>query len=228
MLKKVTAVAAVALRGSHRPSLMATCRHSTTVSTAVNSLLLRSLKEHYLEISRMTPPPKVSPPSSFSIIKGALDGNGPVLTRSYGNEEINVSVMRLANIVPGGGGDDGDDEINQLFLHVTVSKPEQRESLHFLCGLYPDALGIHSVSMRPKAESSGFLVVPSGYNGPVFEDLDEKMRDVLHNYIEERGINQSLFSFLQAWLYVKEHRNLMRWFRSVGSFINEPKNAKED
>lgn len=111
----------------------------------------------------------MSPPSPFSINKGALDSNGPVLTRNYGKEEVNVSVMRLANIVPGGGGDDGDDEINQLFLHVTISKPEQRDNLHFLCGLYPDALGIHSVSMRPKAESSGFLVVPSGYNGPVFE-----------------------------------------------------------
>lgn len=176
----------------------------------------------------MTPPPKVSPPSPFSIVKGALDSNGPVLSRNFGKEEVNVSVMRLANIVPGGGGDDGDDEINQLFLHVTVSKPEQRDDLHFLCGMYPDALGIHSVSMRPKAESSGFLVVPSGYNGPVFEDLDEKMRDIFHNYIDERGVNESLFPFLQAWLYVKEHRTLMRWFRSVGSFINERKNAKEN
>lgn len=59
-------------------------------------------------------------------------------------------------------------------------------------------------------------------------DLDEKMRDVFHNYLEERGISESLFPFLQAWLYVKEHRNLMRWFRTVGSFINENKNAKED
>ena len=113
----------------------------------------------------------MSPPSSFSIIVGALDGNGPVLTKNYGKEEINISVMRLANIVRGGGGGDDDDEINQLFLHVTVSKLEQKDNLHFLCGLYPDALGIHSVSMRPKAESSGsgFLVVPSSYNGPTFE-----------------------------------------------------------
>lgn len=226
MLKKVMAATAVALQSSRRPSLMVTCRHSTSASSAVNSLLLRSLKEHYLEISRMTPPPKVSPPSSFSIIKGALDGKGPVLTRTYGKEEVNISVMRLANIIPGGGGDD--DEINQLFLYVTVSKPEQRDNLQFLCGLYPDALGIHSVSMRPKAEPSGFFVIPSGYTGPVFEDLDEKMRDVFHNYLEERGISESLFPFLQAWLYVKEHRNLMRWFRTVGSFINENKNAKED
>jgi hypothetical protein len=208
------------------------CRHSTsttttTVSSAVNSMILRSLKDHYLEVSKMTPPPKVSPPTPFTILTGALDGNGPVLKRSYGdNEEISISVMRLANIVSGGDHDDDDDDtINQLFLHVHVLKPEQKDSLHFLCGLYPDALGIHSVSMRPKADSSSFLVVPAQYTGPVFEELDEKVRDALHSFIDERGINESLFPFLQAWLYVKDHRNLMRWFKSVGIFINESKSA---
>ncbi|KAL6327371.1 hypothetical protein AAG906_018973 [Vitis piasezkii] len=196
-----------------------------SVSSAVNSMLLRSLRDHYLEVSKMTPPPKVSPPSPFSIIKGALDSEGPVLKRSYGNEEISIYVMRLANIIP--GGDDEDDNINQLFLHVQVSKPGQKDSLHFLCGLYPDALGIHSVSMRPKLQSSGFLVLPSQYNGPVFQDLNERMRDALHSYIEERGVNESLFPFLQAWLYVKDHRNLMHWFQRVGTFINEQKPSKD-
>ena len=49
------------------------------------------------------------------------------------------------------------------------------------------------------------------------------MRDALHGYIEERGINESLFPFLQAWLYVKDHRNLMRWFKSVGTFVTQAK-----
>lgn len=109
---------------------------------------------------------KVSPPEPFMIVKGALDSNGPVLKRSYGDEEISVHVMRLANVV---GSDDEDDGINQLFLHVDVSKPNQSDSLNFLCGLYPDALGIHSVSMRPKIENEGYLVLPSKYNGPLFE-----------------------------------------------------------
>ncbi|KAG8496688.1 hypothetical protein CXB51_007933 [Gossypium anomalum] len=194
---------------------------SASAAAAVNSLLLRSLKEHYLEVSKMNPPPKVSPPSPFTIIKGALDSNGPVLKRTYGKEEISIFVMRLANIIRGEGDDPEDDGINQLFLHVDVSKPGQEDSLQFLCGLYPDALGIHSVSMRPKDESSLDVVAPSKYNGPVFQDLDEKMRDAFHSFIEERGVNESLFPFLQAWLYVKDHRNLLRWFKSVGTFITE-------
>lgn len=115
---------------------------------------------------------KVNPPSPFTILKGALDTDGPVLTRTFNNEEISVFVMRLGNIVQevGGEADDNEDDINQLFLHVSVSKPGQSYALHFLCGLYPDALGIHSVSMRAKTEMVGYTVMePNKYTGPVFE-----------------------------------------------------------
>ncbi|CAN8327029.1 unnamed protein product [Cochlearia groenlandica] len=199
-------------------------RKSGDVSAAVDSMLLRSLKEHYLEVSKMTPPPKVSPPSPFEIVKGSLEGSEAVLKKSVGNEEISLSVMRLAH---GSGDEEEDDDggINQLFLHVAVSKEGKADSLHFLCGLYPDALGIHSVSMRPKLESLEISEDSTLYTGPSFEELDEKMRDVFHGFLEERGVNESLFPFLQAWLYVKDHRNLLRWFKSVGTFVHETPSA---
>jgi len=156
------------------------------ISSSVNSMLLRSLKDHYQEVAKMNMPPvsslshsvfvlgfrhrmnesralqKVSAPSPFTIVKGALDSHGPVLKRSYGNEEVSIYVMRL--LTP----EDEDSAIDQLFIHVDVSKPQQNESLIFLCGLYEDALGIHSVSMRPKVQDSGYLLIPSQYTGPVF------------------------------------------------------------
>ncbi|KAJ8900076.1 hypothetical protein K2173_024192 [Erythroxylum novogranatense] len=213
------------VKGVHLVSwrLIATRRHSRNpTSSAVDSMLLRSLKDHYLEVAKMNPPPKVRPPSDFTIVKGALEGAGPVLTRTYGNEEISVSVMRMANFVPGDGEDD-DGDIDQLFLHVDISKEGREKSLQFLCGLYPDALGIHSVSFRPKVESLNFQGALSTYNGPTFEYLDERMRDALHSFIDERGVNESLFNFLQAWMYVKDHRNLLRWFKTVGKFISNTK-----
>ncbi|XP_050386534.1 uncharacterized protein At2g39795, mitochondrial [Argentina anserina] len=206
-------------------------RYSTaTATSAVNSMLLRSLKEHYLQVSKMIPPPKVSPPSPFTVVKGALDGDGtgPVLKRSYGDddEEIILSVMRMDNIIPGGDGDGYDS--NQLFLHVVVSKPAEKESLLFLCALFPDALGIHSVAIRPSGEAFSSSALRSSalrFTGPRFQELDEGMKDAFHSYIEERGVGDSLFPFLQAWLYVKDHRNLVRWFKLVGSFVKETKSV---
>ncbi|PNX72471.1 mitochondrial acidic protein MAM33-like [Trifolium pratense] len=137
---------------------------STVSSAAVNSMLLRSLKDHYMDVAKMNMPPKVSPPSPFTIVKGALDSEGPVLKRNYGDEEVSIYVMRLSH-----SEDEQDGAIHQLFIHVDVSKPDQKESLNFLCGLYEDALGIHSVSMRPKLqESNGYILIPTQYTGPVF------------------------------------------------------------
>lgn len=103
---------------------------------------------------------KVGPPDSFTIVKGALDSHGPVLKRSYGDEEISLYVMRIASGM--------EDDIDQLFVHVDVSKPGQDESLIFLCGLYEDAMGIHSVSMRPKDNNTLYHVIPTQYIGPTF------------------------------------------------------------
>ena len=112
----------------------------------------------------------MNPPPPFKIVPGALEKQqGPVLCREYEEEEISVSVMRLANILPSGAGEDdedADDGINQLFLHVDVSKPGQEDALHFLCGLYPDAVGIHSVCLRPKVIGPRSM---RKYSGRVFQ-----------------------------------------------------------
>ncbi|KAM3351694.1 hypothetical protein ACQJBY_023567 [Aegilops geniculata] len=235
-----TALLRRALSNSPRPRSSAAAT-AVASSSAVNSILLRSLKEHYLEVSKMTPPPKISPPKPYTIVKGALDQtSGPVLRRSYGEagEEISISVARLSNIMPPGADSDSDGSdgaggvsgsISQLFLHVDISRPESSKSLQFLCGLYPDAVGIHSVCLRSKTAASGAVAAAAAtkgggeYQGRIFQELDEKVRDAFHFYIEARGINEKLFPFLQAWLYVKDHRNLIRWFKSVGAVINEPK-----
>lgn len=172
----------------------------------------------------MSPPPKVNPPEPFTVIKGALEEDGPVLRRKYKDEQINISVMRLANIIPNDAEDeeDGHDAINQLFLNVSVSKSGRNEELNFLCGLYPDAIGIHSICLVPKGDLSKSA---TKYQGRDFQELDQKLRDGFHMFIETRGVNDKLFPFLQAWLYVRDHRNLMQWFKRVGTFINVQKTA---
>ncbi|XP_042455929.1 uncharacterized protein At2g39795, mitochondrial-like isoform X2 [Zingiber officinale] len=200
--------ASLPLRSFDRRSL------SSGAASAVDSIILRSLKEHYIEVSKMNPPP------------GALDRDGPVLRRTYKEEEITISVMRLENIMPSGvGDDDGDDSINQLFLHVDVSKPGREESIQFLCGLYPDVVGIHAVRLRPNVSEPAGRSNMAKYQERVFQELDQKVRDAFHIFIETRGIDEKLFPFLQAWMYVKDHRNLIRWFKDVGSFINESEPA---
>ena len=190
MLRRAAPTAAALYRRAASTSASPSSTAAATAaasSSAVNSILLRSLKEHYLEVSKMAPPPKTSPPKPFTIVKGSLDqASGPVLRREYGDagEEISISVARLANILPpdadadsdsdAAGGDGGmTASISQLLLHVDISKPGAGKSLQFLCGLYPDAVGIHSVCLRSKdAESwEGNMASKGGaeYRGRIFQ-----------------------------------------------------------
>ncbi|KAG8055254.1 hypothetical protein GUJ93_ZPchr0001g30785 [Zizania palustris] len=207
-----SADAAAMIRRAISTSPLSSSAAATAVasSSAVNSILLRSLKEHFLEVSKMSPPPKTSPPKPYTIVKGALDQpSGPVLRRVYGEagEEISVSVARLANIMSPGADLDSDDgadgggvseSISQLFLHVDICRHGNDKSLQFLCGLYPDAVGIHSVCLRSKTAEFGAAAIAvnggGGYQGRIFQELDEKVRDAFHIYIE--ALSRSLSKML--------------------------------
>ncbi|RWW06106.1 hypothetical protein GW17_00030589 [Ensete ventricosum] len=138
---------------------LASSRRRLSVSAAVGSELRRSVEEHLREVSNVTPPSKkkLIPPPPYSVVEGALDrSEGPVLRRAYGEEEISISVRRRAFAIPSrsGGNEDeadrGHDFISELYLYVNVSRHGRSNSLLFLCGLYPDAVGIHSVCLISK------------------------------------------------------------------------------
>ncbi|CAG7886471.1 unnamed protein product [Brassica rapa] len=159
---------------------------SSDVSAAEDSMLLRSLKEHYLE--RL--------PSPLEIMKGSLEGTGAVLKKSVGKEEISLFVMRFAH----GGDDDG---INHLFLHVGDSLCfHEAEARGFGVANY---VNIGSLLIFWWFEEYELRMVVDVFYIK-HKELDEKMRDVFHSFLEERGVNESLFPFLQALLYVKDHR----------------------
>ncbi|KAH9325714.1 hypothetical protein KI387_005892, partial [Taxus chinensis] len=113
---------------------------------------------------------KINPPEPFVVIKGSLNTDGPVLFRYFNQEEIKVSVLRLANLGQTDDQDDSDEEnINQLFLIVVITKGGEGLALQFLCDLYPDAMGIQSISLKDTKDiSNRTIFLPKGYQGPDF------------------------------------------------------------
>ncbi|KAF2296121.1 hypothetical protein GH714_036243 [Hevea brasiliensis] len=71
-------------------------------------------------------------------------------------------------------------------LVVTVSK-RSGNSLEFHCVAYPDEIAIDSLSVK-NLETQEDQVA---YEGPNFQDLDEKLRKAFHKYLEIRGIKPS-------------------------------------
>merc|ERR1712084_114652 len=51
----------------------------------------------------------------------------------------------------------------------------------------------------------------SGYNGPEFEDVDEKLQEAFDEYLAELGMNNLLCDFIDAVALDKEQREYIRW-----------------
>merc|ERR1712073_65191 len=54
---------------------------------------------------------------------------------------------------------------------------------------------------------------PSSYNGPEFEDLDDKLQEAFDEYLAELGMNSEICDFIDAMALDKEQREYIRWLR---------------
>eukprot|EP00927_Polykrikos_kofoidii_P058396 TRINITY_DN5289_c0_g1_i1.p1 TRINITY_DN5289_c0_g1~~TRINITY_DN5289_c0_g1_i1.p1 ORF type:complete len:233 (+),score=45.49 TRINITY_DN5289_c0_g1_i1:52-750(+) len=59
----------------------------------------------------------------------------------------------------------------------------------------------------------------SGYNGPSFEDLDEKLQEALDEYLNEIGMGPELCDFVEAMAADKEQREYIRWLKTAKSIF---------
>ena len=56
---------------------------------------------------------------------------------------------------------------------------------------------------------------PSCYNGPDFEDLEDKLQEAFDEYLGELGVDNEIFDFIDATAVDKEHREYMRWLENM-------------
>jgi len=55
--------------------------------------------------------------------------------------------------------------------------------------------------------------VPSAYNGPDFEDLDDKMQEHLDGMLADLGLDEQVCDFIDATATDKEQREYIRWLK---------------
>jgi len=53
----------------------------------------------------------------------------------------------------------------------------------------------------------------TAYNGPEFEDLDDKLQEAFDEYLGELGMNSEICDFVDAMASDKEQREYVRWLR---------------
>merc|ERR1719450_8142 len=55
----------------------------------------------------------------------------------------------------------------------------------------------------------------AGYNGPEFEDIDEKLQEAFDEYLAEVGVNNKVCDFIDAAALDKEQREYIRWLKNT-------------
>merc|ERR1712187_390334 len=53
----------------------------------------------------------------------------------------------------------------------------------------------------------------AGFNGPEFEDLDDKLQESLDEYLAESGMSTGVCDFIDAMALDKEQREYVRWLK---------------
>ncbi|KAL1958494.1 hypothetical protein VTO42DRAFT_4358 [Malbranchea cinnamomea] len=57
------------------------------------------------------------------------------------------------------------------------------------------------------------------YAGPPFANLDEELQILLERYLDERGIDAALASFVPDYIDFKEQREYVRWLGNLKNFV---------
>ncbi|KGN55448.1 uncharacterized protein At2g39795, mitochondrial [Cucumis sativus] len=114
-------------------------------------------------------------------------------------------------------GDDCEGE-EDLRLHISVlvdiSKGDGSEDLEFVCSAWPDSLDVQKLYVLKRDR-----MLASHYMGPDFRKLSGAIQTKFREFLAERGIDKELAVFLHEYMMNKDRCELIRWFKSVESFV---------
>jgi len=111
--------------------------------------------------------------------------------------------------------DEGEESI-AISFNVVVGKADGSAYLDFDCLTDGEIIEIRHVGFDAFEENSA---VGTTYTGPNFEDLEETVQDKFHDYLEERGINADLASYIVEKHMDKEQREYTSWLKRVAKFV---------
>merc|ERR1712048_461186 len=104
-------------------------------------------------------------------------------------------------------------------LWVTVESKSSGKGLTFNCSTQPGEdhrYVIGNVKAFANAEEKESI---TSYNGPEFEDLDDKLQEAFDEYLAELGVSTEVCDFVDAMAVDKEQREYVRWLKNCKTFF---------
>jgi len=146
-----------------------------------------------------------------------------VLEREKGDRTIRIE-WQLTNPfdpVADEAGEDGEPEQEATDLCITCESKSTGAGVAFYCSTQTGEdhrYVIGNVKAFANGEEKDSV---SSYNGPEFEDLDDKVQEAFDEYLAELGMSSEVCDFIDAMALDKEQREYVRWLKTTEKFCSE-------
>ncbi|KAF8759289.1 hypothetical protein HU200_010327 [Digitaria exilis] len=110
----------------------------------------------------------------------------------------------------------------RLHLSLIVEVTRADRVLGFICSAWPDELAVrHVLTLRAGGGGGGASGGGGGRGGRNFEKLGAEEREAVTKFLEERQVDGELAEFLHGYMANKEKMELLRWLKSIESFLDK-------
>merc|ERR1712072_1367572 len=157
--------------------------------------------------------------SPFTFIETDGDVN-MMLERELGDKVVRIEWQLASPFDPNMEDEEGEPE-ESTDMWVTVESKSSGAGLTFNCSTQTaedHRYVIGNVKAFANAEEKESV---SSYNGPDFEDLDDKLQEAFDEYLAEIGMSSEVCDFVDAMALDKEQREYVRWLKMSNTFLQE-------
>jgi len=102
-----------------------------------------------------------------------------------------------------------------LKFEATLSKGEEKLIFYCVAAKY---LRVENIQILPPGKEATDVDL---YNGPIFDDLDEELRNALKDYLAERKVDDDLSYFILNFARRKEQKEYLNWLNQTLSFVEK-------
>ncbi|KAL6655054.1 hypothetical protein ACP70R_005880 [Stipagrostis hirtigluma subsp. patula] len=104
----------------------------------------------------------------------------------------------------------------RLHLSLVVEVARGDRVLGFVCSAWPDDLAVrHVLTLSAGGGNNG------SRGGRDFHKLEAGQREAVSNFLKEREVDGELAEFLHDYMANKEKMELLRWLKTVESFVDK-------
>eukprot|EP00929_Paragymnodinium_shiwhaense_P004093 TRINITY_DN104821_c0_g1_i1.p1 TRINITY_DN104821_c0_g1~~TRINITY_DN104821_c0_g1_i1.p1 ORF type:complete len:251 (+),score=101.58 TRINITY_DN104821_c0_g1_i1:77-754(+) len=157
--------------------------------------------------------------SPFKLVEADGDVN-MALEREMDGKVVRVEWQLSSPFDPEADLEGGEGSMPQATdLSISVEKKSDGSGIMFYCSTQSGEDHRYIIGNIRSYASSEEKDLISAYNGPEFEDLDDKLQEAFDEYLAELGMSPELCDFVDATATDKEQREYVRWLKNAKKFL---------